>query len=91
MSWRARSASRSILADRFRLKVGQPPMQYLARWRLQLAAGLLRDGGGGVASVAAQVGYESEAAFNRAFKRHAGQPPAAWRLAQRNAGAASRL
>lgn len=84
-------ASRSILADRFRLKVGQPPIQYLARWRLQLAAGLLRDGGRGVASVAAQVGYESEAAFNRAFKRHAGLPPAAWRLAQRNTGAASRL
>jgi AraC-like DNA-binding protein len=78
-------ASRSILADRFRRKVGQPPMQYLASWRLQLAADLLRDGSRGVAAVAAQVGYESEAAFNRAFKRHAGQPPAAWGAAQRSA------
>ena len=75
-------ASRSLLADRFRLKVGQPPMQYLASWRLQLAAQLLREGTRGVASVAAEVGYESETAFNRAFKRHAGQPPAAWRAAQ---------
>ena len=80
---RRAGASRSILADRFRLKVGQPPMQYLAGWRLQLAADLLRDDRRGIASVAAQVGYESEAAFNRAFKRHAGQPPATWRAAQR--------
>lgn len=81
-------ASRSILADRFRLKVGQPPMRYLAGWRLQLAADLLRDDSRGIASVAAQVGYESEAAFNRAFKRHAGRPPATWRAAQRPLAAA---
>ena len=54
-------------------------MQYLTRWRLQLAANLLRAGNRNVASVAADVGYDSEAAFNRAFKRELGTTPAAWR------------
>jgi len=71
--------SRSALADRFTGLVGQPPMQYLTRWRLQLAANLLRSGARNVASVAADVGYDSEAAFSRAFKRATGTPPAAWR------------
>jgi AraC-like DNA-binding protein len=71
--------SRSALADRFTALVGQPPMQYLTRWRLQLAANLLRSGARNVASVAADVGYDSEAAFNRAFKRELGVTPAAWR------------
>jgi len=71
--------SRSALADRFTGLVGQPPMQYLTRWRLQLAANLLRAGNRNVASVAADVGYDSEAAFNRAFKRELGTTPAAWR------------
>jgi AraC-like DNA-binding protein len=71
--------SRSALAERFTGLVGQPPMQYLTRWRLQLAANLLRSGGRNVASVAADVGYDSEAAFNRAFKRELGTTPAAWR------------
>jgi AraC-like DNA-binding protein len=71
--------SRSALADRFTGLVGQPPMQYLTRWRLQLAANLLRSGNRNVASVAADVGYDSEAAFNRAFKRELGTTPAAWR------------
>jgi AraC-like DNA-binding protein len=53
-------------------------MQYLALWRMQLASKLLADGGH-VATVAASVGYESEAAFSRAFKKLVGQPPAAWR------------
>jgi AraC-like DNA-binding protein len=53
-------------------------MQYLTRWRLQLAARRLREGEGGIAEIAAAVGYESEAAFNRAFKRHLGAPPATW-------------
>jgi AraC family transcriptional regulator, alkane utilization regulator len=71
--------SRSALAERFTGLVGVPPMQYLTRWRLQLAADLLRAGQRGVAAIAADVGYESEAAFNRAFKREMGTTPAAWR------------
>ncbi|MGH8469760.1 MAG: AraC family transcriptional regulator [Gammaproteobacteria bacterium] len=71
--------SRSLLAARFKRLVGQPPMQYLTCWRLQLAARLLRDGVRGMAAIAARVGYESEAAFNRAFKRYTGEPPGAWR------------
>ena len=71
--------SRSVLGARFKQVLGESPMHYLTCWRLQLAAQLLRDGTAGIAAVAAQVGYESEAAFNRAFKRHAGEPPATWR------------
>ena len=58
--------------------VGQPPMQYLALWRMQLASRLLIDGAP-VAEVATAVGYESEAAFSRAFKKLVGQAPATWR------------
>lgn len=71
--------SRSALADRFTHLVGIPPMQYLARWRLQLASHALKHRGVSIAVAAAQVGYESEAAFNRAFKRFVGVPPGAWR------------
>jgi AraC-like DNA-binding protein len=71
-------ASRSLLAERFNELVGQPPMQYLALWRMQLAARRLADGGR-VADVATGVGYESEAAFSRAFKKLVGRSPAAWR------------
>ncbi len=71
--------SRSTLHERFATLVGQAPMQYLAHWRIQTGAALLRDSAGTVAGVAAQVGYESEAAFARAFKRLVGQPPAQWR------------
>jgi AraC-like DNA-binding protein len=71
--------SRSALGERFTTLVGQPPMQYLTRWRLQLAANLLRSGARNIASVAADVGYDSEAAFSRAFKRELGVAPAAWR------------
>lgn len=70
--------SRSVLAERFTEMVGQPPMQYLALWRMQLASRLLAEGGR-VAAVAASAGYESEAAFSRAFKKVMGQAPAAWR------------
>jgi AraC family transcriptional regulator, alkane utilization regulator len=70
--------SRSVLAERFTDIVGQPPMQYLAMWRMQLASRLLADGGH-VAAVAGAVGYESEAAFSRAFKKLVGQAPATWR------------
>jgi AraC-like DNA-binding protein len=71
--------SRSALAERFAHFVGQPPMQYLMRWRLQLAARLLADGETKVGAVAHEVGYESEAAFSRAFKKAVGVSPAAWR------------
>ncbi|HEU5296285.1 MAG TPA: helix-turn-helix transcriptional regulator, partial [Burkholderiaceae bacterium] len=59
--------------------VGEPPMQYLMRWRLALAARTLRSGNEALARVAERCGYESQAAFNRAFKREFGMPPAAWR------------
>ena len=76
----ARSASsRSILDDRCRRLLGQPPMRYLTELRLRLAAGMLRDTTLGVAAVANRIGYESEEAFNRAFKRLAGESPARWR------------
>jgi AraC-like DNA-binding protein len=71
--------SRSVLAERFMRLVGQPPMQYLVRWRVQVAARLLADGATKVAAVALEVGYESEAAFSRSFKKIAGVSPAAWR------------
>ena len=71
--------SRSALAQRFTQLLGQPPMQYLARWRLQIAAQELRHGTRSLAAIAERVGYESEAAFNRAFRREFGTPPASWR------------
>jgi AraC-like DNA-binding protein len=70
--------SRSVFAERFTAMVGQPPMQYLALSRMQLASRLLRDGRT-VAETADGVGYESEAAFGRAFKQLVGQSPGAWR------------
>jgi AraC-like DNA-binding protein len=76
---RCAGLSRSALAQRFTDLLGQPPMQYLAHWRLQIAAQELLADGKSVASVAEHVGYESEAAFNRAFKREFGLPPAGWR------------
>jgi AraC-like DNA-binding protein len=71
--------SRSVLAERFMRLLGQPPMQYLARWRVQVAARLLADGAAKVAAVGREVGYASEAAFSRSFKKIAGVSPAAWR------------
>src|SRR5262249_9802558 len=70
--------SRSVLAERFTGMVGQPPMQYLALWRMQLASQLLCDGGQG-AEGASAVGYEAEAAVSRAFKKPGGQAPATLR------------
>jgi len=72
--------SRSVLADRFTEMVGQPPMQYVALWRMQLASRRLLEGEP-VAEVASAVGYESEAAFSRAFKKLVGDAPATWRRA----------
>jgi len=71
--------SRSALHERFVALVGQAPMQYLTGWRMQLASRRLRDTQSSVAAIALDVGYESEAAFARAFKRLVGKPPAAWR------------
>jgi AraC-like DNA-binding protein len=71
--------SRSALAERFTRLIGEPPMRYLARWRIQVAANQLRNSDASLARIAEQVGYESEAAFNRAFKRSFGVPPATWR------------
>jgi AraC-like DNA-binding protein len=71
--------SRSSLHERFTHFVGQPPMQYLTQWRMQVAAGLLRDSKARLIEVALETGYESEAAFSRAFKRTVGVAPGAWR------------
>jgi AraC-like DNA-binding protein len=71
--------SRSALAERFHALIGAPPMQYLTRWRISLAATRLRESNAPIMRVAADVGYESEGAFNRAFKRELGLPPATWR------------
>lgn len=75
----AASASRSVLAERFKQCIGQPPMQYLAQWRMQLAASMLAEGNASVAAVAFDVGYGSEAAFSRAFKKLVGVSPSSWR------------
>jgi AraC family transcriptional regulator, alkane utilization regulator len=74
--------SRTVLADRFRRYLDTPPMQYLARWRLQIAAQELKTSDVPLKSIAEGSGYESEAAFNRAFKRHFGLPPGDWRRRQ---------
>jgi AraC-like DNA-binding protein len=71
--------SRSAFAERFVEIMGVPPMQYLSNWRLQRAARLLEQPSISIAQAAAAVGYESEAAFNRAFKKQVGLPPGAWR------------
>ena len=75
--------SRSVLHERFVHFIGQPPMQYLAQWRMQLAAGMLRDSDAKLIEIALEVGYESEAAFSRAFRRAMGESPGAWRKSLR--------
>lgn len=77
--------SRSALVERFTKYLSEPPMTYLTRWRLQLAARSLERTSRGVAEIAAEVGYESEAAFNRAFKREFGQPPGRYRSEHKKA------
>ena len=78
--------SRSVLAERFTHYVGQPPIQYLVRWRMALASNLLRRSSLSVMHIALEVGYETDAAFSRAFKREFGMPPAAWRREHRLKG-----
>jgi len=75
--------SRSALAERFTHLIAEAPMQYLTRWRMQLAATLLRSRNVSVFEAAMEVGYASEAAFSRAFKKVVGVPPAAWREGHR--------
>jgi AraC-like DNA-binding protein len=77
--------SRSVLAERFRHYLNETPMAYLTRWRLQLGAQMLASTSYSVAQIASEVGYESEAAFNRAFKREFENPPARFRSATRSA------
>jgi AraC-like DNA-binding protein len=81
--------SRSAFASRFVALVGEAPLQHLARWRMQLAATLLRDGLLRPSEVATRVGYESEAAFSRAFRRHSGQAPRTFRKGWRAPGRGS--
>ncbi len=84
---REAGVSRSVLAERFRHYLGGPPMAYLTQWRLQLGAQMLASTGHTVARIASEVGYESEAAFNRAFKREFTMPPARFRSHSRTKGA----
>ena len=81
--------SRSVLAERFRHYLNEPPMAYLTRWRLQLGTEMLASTSYSVARIASEVGYESEAAFNRAFKREFTVPPARFRSQARSAHATS--
>jgi AraC-like DNA-binding protein len=77
--------SRSVLAERFRRYLSETPIAYLTRWRLQLGAQMLTSTSGSVAQIAAEVGYESEPSFNRAFKREFGLPPARFRSQAKSA------
>jgi AraC-like DNA-binding protein len=73
------AVSRSLLDERFRTVLGRSPIRYLTDWRMHLADELLASTDLGVAAVARRVGYDSEEAFSRAFKRRYGCPPSAWR------------
>ncbi len=77
--------SRSVLAERFRRYLSETPIAYLTRWRLQLGAQMLKSTSDSVAQIAAEVGYESEPSFNRAFKREFGLPPARFRSQSKSA------
>jgi AraC-like DNA-binding protein len=73
------ATSRSVLDERFRKLLGQPPMRYLTEWRMQLAADLMKDTPTKLAAIAHTIGYGSEEAFSRAFQRHLGTSPSQWR------------
>ncbi len=83
---REAGCSRTVLVERFPHALGVAPMTDLLKWRMQIAAGLLSDGNPGLARVSAAVGYGSEEAFSRAFKRCTGHPPGDWRLRHDRAG-----
>jgi AraC-like DNA-binding protein len=76
---REAGSSRTVLAERFNALLGRPPIDCVTSWRIQLAAENLRGTDASIRKVAADVGYESEAAFNRAFKRVTGTTPGRWR------------
>jgi AraC-like DNA-binding protein len=76
---RAAGTSRTVLGERFNGLLGRPPIEYLTSWRIQQAADRLRYGKDGIARIGADIGYESEAAFARAFKRVTGMTPGRWR------------
>lgn len=78
---REAGTSRSVLSERFQHLVGNSPMQYLTQWRMVLAANLLRRSTASLARIAEDVGYQTDTAFSRAFRREFGAPPAAWRRA----------
>jgi AraC-like DNA-binding protein len=79
---RAAGTSRSVLAERFQQLVGSAPMEYLTQWRMLLAANLLCRSSVPLARIAEDVGYQTDTAFIRAFRREYGVPPAAWRRQQ---------
>jgi AraC-like DNA-binding protein len=79
---RTAGTSRSVLAERFQQLVGSSPMQYLTQWRMLLAANLLRRSNAPLLHIAEEVGYQTDTAFSRAFRREFGSPPAAWRRRQ---------
>jgi AraC-like DNA-binding protein len=85
---RAADSSRSVLAERFSQLVGTTPMQYLTQWRMLLASNLLCRSNLPLVRVAEEVGYETDTAFSRAFRREFGMPPATWRRQQIGAGPA---
>ncbi|QNP43341.1 helix-turn-helix transcriptional regulator [Sphingomonas daechungensis] len=76
---REAGVSRTKLGELFAELIGEPPMRYCGRWRMRVAANMLRDGKQNASNVAYSVGFNSEAAFTRAFKREYGEPPATWR------------
>jgi AraC-like DNA-binding protein len=80
---RTAGTSRSVLAERFQLLVGSSPIQYLTQWRMLLASNLLCRSNAPLARIAEEVGYQTDTAFSRAFRREFGAPPAAWRRDQR--------
>ena len=86
---RAAGTSRSVLAERFQHLVGSSPIQYLTQWRMLLASNLLCRSNASLASIAHEVGYQTDTAFSRAFRREFGTPPAAWRRTRSARGAAA--
>jgi AraC-like DNA-binding protein len=84
---RTAGSSRSVLAERFQHLVGSSPMQYLTQWRMLLAANLLCRSNAPLANIAENVGYQTDTAFSRAFRREYGAPPAAWRRSRSAVGA----